>query len=871
MLGNARRGYLHSLIYLLGYSVTIPVYAGADSKTPSSTSEQYMFDSALFRGQSVNQAGLMQRLGQQQILIAGVYKVDVYINGHFSERLQLEFKDYKQQVQPCFQFEMLKRIGLQQHHLQTAQQLQLKQQCFYLTEQIQDSRVNFDFPRLRLNITIPQQELNYMPRGYVDAAEWNAGSHIAFVNYTANYYYNVNRTEDSQLHQDAAYLALSGGINFGKWQYRQQSSLSYQQKNGLQWENIRSYVVRIVPKIRGQLTLGQVYSSGQFFSGLSFNGLNITSDDRMLPESIRGYAPVVQGVARTKAKVSILQNGKEIYQTTVSPGAFKITDLYPTSYQGDLTVLVYEADASVTQFKVPFSALPESLRAGLYRYNFDLGQTRDIGEDSFFSNITYQYGLNNAVTLNTGIRVAKDFHALLFGATYSSFWGAMASNLTYSHAKINQLGDVEGWLANLTYTKTLQPTNTHISLAGYRYSTGGYRDLSDVIGLRDALKKNEIWQSSSYLQRSRIELIINQHLSDYGSLYISGSLQDYYDGRDQDIQIQCGYSKTFKNGVSLSLSLIRQENAAYQVTDTSTYSDYKPHTAQDKITETTLSLSLSLPLSQAKKVRSPYLDLTYSRSSDESGTLQAMLAATMQKDPTISYALGVNYDESQRKTAWNGNLSKRFANITLGLSASASQESWQVSSNIQGALALHSGGITFGPYLSETFALIEAKGAQGAKVFNGQGASINRFGYALLPALTAYRYNSIVLDPQGISEKIEIESGEQQVAPLAGAAIKVKFKTRMGYPLLLKAKLTQEPAEYVPMGAEVLDENRNVIAMVGQAGQVYLRTEKRQGILYFQWGENNQQRCHLSYVIDDVAVQQALIRFEQTCQMEIVP
>lgn len=874
MRSNEVNGYLRVLFYVIGQAVTTQVYAEvmSDSATTQPKSDEYMFDSTLFRGQSINQAGLMQRLGQKQTLIAGLYKVDVYVNGRFVERMQLEFKEIQQEVQPCFQPDMLKRIGLQQHYVDSAEQLVAQQQCFLLLSQVKGSELKLDFGRLRLNLSIPQQELQYVPRGYVNAAEWNAGSSIAFMNYTASYYYNSNNTEASQTHQDSAYLSLSSGMNFGKWQFRQQSSVNYRLDNRVSWENLQSYVMRAVPEIHGQLTLGQVYSSGQFFSGLSFNGLNIATDDRMLPESVRGYAPVVQGVAKTKAKVSILQNGKEIYQTSVAPGAFKITDLYPTNYHGDLTVLIYEADASVTQFKVPFSALPESLRAGLYRYNFDLGRTRDIGEDSYFSNITYQRGINNAVTLNTGLRIAEDFQAILLGATYSSFWGAFGSNMTYSHATIEQLGRVQGWLASLTYSKTMQPSNTHISIAGYRYSTEGYRDLSDVIGMRYALKNGDTWQSSSYLQRSRIELSVNQNLGRWGMLFMSGSLQDYYANRDQDIQMQLGYNKTFKNGVSLNLSLIRQTNATYQSSSSNDNQGHLAHAVQQSSrTDTTLSLSLSLPLASAKKARAPSLDLAYSHASDQSGSLQAMLSATPEKDHTINYVLGLSYDERLHSATCNGNLSKHFDNLSVGLSAAASQESWQVSGNAQGALAIHSGGITFGPYLSETFALIEAKGAYGAKVFNGQGASINKSGYALLPALTAYRYNSIALDPQGIPEQIEIQSGEQQVVPLAGAAIKVRFKTRIGYPLLLQTRLNNPQKEYVALGAEVLDEHHNIIGMVGQAGQIYVRTENRQGILHIQWGDDDQQRCRVEYTIDDQALQNTLIRLEQVCQLEHTP
>ncbi|WP_419181903.1 hypothetical protein [Providencia rettgeri] len=35
-------------------------------------------------------------------------------------------------------------------------------------------------------------------------------------------------------------------------------------------------------------------------------------------------------------------------------------------------------------------------------------------------------------------------------------------------------------------------------------------------------------------------------------------------------------------------------------------------------------------------------------------------------------------------------------------------------------MALHSGGVTLGPYSGDTFALVEAKGAKGTHVLNAQ-------------------------------------------------------------------------------------------------------------------------------------------------------
>ncbi|MCV5824209.1 fimbria/pilus outer membrane usher protein, partial [Escherichia coli] len=87
-------------------------------------------------------------------------------------------------------------------------------------------------------------------------------------------------------------------------------------------------------------------------------GAMLASDEEMLPDSQRGFAPIVRGIAKSNAEVSVEQNGYVIYRTYVQPGAFEINDLYPTANSGDLTVIIKEADGSEQRFIQPFSSVP---------------------------------------------------------------------------------------------------------------------------------------------------------------------------------------------------------------------------------------------------------------------------------------------------------------------------------------------------------------------------------------------------------------------------------------------------------------------------------------------------------------------------------
>lgn len=145
----------------------------------------------------------------------------------------------------------------------------------------------------------------------------------------------------------------------------------------------------------------------------------------------------MRGTAATAARVVISQNGRKIREVNVAPGPFVIDDLYDSAYAGDLDVQVFEADGSVSSFSVPFASVPESMRPGLSRYSFTLGQARQYGDgDDLFADFTYQRGMSNALTANLGLRVADDYLAMLGGGVLATRFGAFGLNSTYSSARV---------------------------------------------------------------------------------------------------------------------------------------------------------------------------------------------------------------------------------------------------------------------------------------------------------------------------------------------------------------------------------------------------------------------------------------------------
>ncbi|AOA60044.1 hypothetical protein BFG52_16110 [Acinetobacter larvae] len=856
------------------YAVGSMLYAAA----PMPEEDEYIFDPNIFAGRSAGHQALLQRMSQTESVMAGPYKVDVYLNGQLLERLEVQFvQKTTQRIEPCFDEPTLRKFALAQKNIdiiQSQSQSQSQSQgCIFLADYVAGTRIEFDSGKLRLDVFIPQSELRAVPRGYVDPAMWDAGEGIFFINYAGHYYESrLIHQQQSQAAQQyrAAYLALQTGFNVGKWQYRQQSHIQYSQTMGTQWANIRRVVSRPLAGIKSVLNMGEIYSAGRFFSGMAFYGINLASEERMLPESMRGYAPVVQGIAKSNAKISIVQNQKEIYQTTVAAGPFVIQDLYPTSFNGDLLLVIEEADGELRYIKVPFAAMPESLRPGASRYHWDVGQTRQGQQPRFFSNLTYQRGVSNRSTVHVGARVARDYYATAAGAVYSTAWGAFAVNFTHSQAKlIEQPQPQHGHMLQLSYSQKIATSDTTLNMAVYRYGGQGYLDLNDVIDRpRKKTDADTVVVLPVQQRHLRYELSLNQNLAEFGLLFLSASAQKARDRQHHDVQFQLGYAKTFANGLSFNVSLLHQNIVdPYQTIRQASRTGLSLGSTGK---ESTLNVSLSYSLGRAKSYAAKNLGLNYSQRQHQPASYQTSLSGTLGPERTLSYSIGVQQQPYQAQPTWVANIAQRFAYVATGLHIAKSPQSWQVSSNVQGALAVHRGGITLGPYLGDSFVLVAAPGARGARVMSGQ-TRINRSGYALIPAITPYRYNEIILDPAGMSERVELLSQQHRVAPYAGATVKVNFATRIGYPLFIQTHLPS--GEFVPLGAEVIDAAGHVLGMVGQSGQMYVRVSQREGALRVRWGDDATQQCTFAYALTAKQLEwaQDMIRLEKNCQSEGLP
>jgi outer membrane usher protein len=551
----------------------------------------------------------------------------------------------------------------------------------------------------------------------------------------------------------------------------------------------------------------------------------------MLPDSQRGYAPVVRGVANTNARVTISQNGIRLYETTVAPGAFVISDLYPTGYGGDLQVSVTEADGSVRSFAVPYAAVPLSLREGQNRYSLTAGMVRHLPNTSpLFSQATWQHGFTNMLTGYGGLALARGYASPMVGAALTTPWGAFGIDLTHAATRIPHDGTFSGQSLRASYAKSFAETGTHVAIAAYRYSTNGFFGLNDAMRARD---QAELLRPSTslYRPRNRASLVMGQQFGPTGgSLSFTASTSRYWNRQGSNSDFSIGYSNAFRS-IAYNLSASRQSDAWGQ-------------------SNTLLHVGLSIPLSTERSMM-----LTTNTNRDSRGRMQAQahLSGLLGNDNSLSYGLSANHNRSERSgnsTSASANATYRAPQGELSGSISASSGYQQYSIGARGALVAHPGGVTLAQPLSDTFAIVEAKDAEGARIPNAPGVRVDSRGYAVVPYLTPFSMNEVSIDPKGLSTDVELKETSQHVAPLAGAVPLLVFKTSYGRSAVIRAR--QAGNLPVPFGATVLDMDGKDMGVIGQAGKLLARGLSDQGELQVQWKtDSGMAGCNLSYTLPE--------------------
>lgn len=762
--------------------------------------------------------------------LAGKYHVDIYVNDTHADTLEIEFAQADKETQngkliPCLHTEMLRAWGIK---IEDEKQ-KAENSCFDLSS-IDGLTTDFRFTEQRLNISVPQALITHQPQGYIDPSRWDDGINAFMLNYS------LNGTKSLGQHggiEDNQYINLHPGLNIAGWRYRNYSI--WDSTSSGKWDSVYNYIAKDIKTLRSQLVLGDSNTPSSVFDSVAFRGVQLFSDDDMQPESQKGYAPVVSGIANTNAEVSVLQHGYTIYKTNVAPGAFEINDLYPTSGSGDLILLIKESDGTERRSVIPYASVPAQVREGAFKYQAVVGKTRfnSVGEDANFSQVSLIYGLPWDLTAYTGAQYAAGIYQsyLIGGAIDLGRIGAVSLDMTRAQTTFQHSSrpDAVGDSLRLRYNKNLNDFGTNIVISGYRYSTKGYYSLQEAVEKNgyDALNS----MPSTGNMRSKTDFSLSQDIK-YGFLSLSLSQRRLWNDN--------AYTSI---GVSYS-------NAWNRVNYNINYTMNKQPGSDVSTDDRQLALNVNIPLDIFSHPGSVSYNLT---SGQNNSYHNIMLSGSALKNESLNWSVQQGYDATDHAVSGNTSASWTGSSGKINAGYSYDEAGRSVNYGVDGGMLLTRQGLTFSQQLGETNALVIAPGAANIAVSGQTGILTDAHGLAVIPNVTPFRDTNLSFDTETINnEKIELIDTNKMVTPTRGAIVLARYQTSIGSKALIN--LVKKDGTPVPFGANVTLQNQPAPApsgITGNNGQVYMTGLKETGTLLAQWGDTPDEQCIADYHLNE--------------------
>lgn len=780
----------------------------------------------------------LSRFEQAGYIPPGEYLLEVSVNGRglaSQQLIQFLPVDNGKSSRMCLAPELVERFGL----LDTVRQslpLWNEGKCVSFDDK-PDARIHFDSQQQRLVITFPQAWMIYKNSNWVGPEMWDNGIPGLIFDYNvlaSRYEPYQGRNTDSI----SSYGTL--GANAGPWrlradyQYSNNHTDNYGTNQSFSWTQI--YAFRPIPSIGGRLTAGQTYLNSDIFDSFRFTGATVSSDQRMLPPSLRGYAPQVNGIAQTNAKVIISQQGRIVYQAKVTPGPFVIQDLSDVVH-GTLDVRVEEEDGRVSTFQVNAASVPFLTRKGGIRYKAAMGKPSVTNDNHLISPMFYMgelsWGAFNDTSLYGGLIATSgnDYNALAAGVGQNLHdFGAISFDVTRSDAELPKLERKSAYSYRVNYSKRFDETNTQVTFAGYRFSERGFMSMNQYLDKRTAM-------FYSRDDKQTYTLTANQYLKwpDI-TVYLSATHKTYWNDVDS-------------NTYTLSMSKLFDIGEIRNVSATLSASKIKYGFDDDQ----QIYLSLNMPVGTGQQV-------SYDASHDNSrGFVQ-----------TASY-----YNTMDRNNSWRISASGSTPQFTRGepilrvgyqhtspygqlvIDGSHSPKDYRsASANWYGSLTMTPRGAAFHQNSSgnEPRLLVDTNSVEDVE-FNGGSAKSNSAGIAVISNTPSYQSSDVNVDMNTLPDNTEIYDSVIQKTLTEGAIGYRKVRAVRGQRFM--ASLQMQDGRVPPMGASVVDRKTGIEAgIVGENGLVYLTGVNEADLLEVRWNEQDQCRIR---VIGDASIQDGIV------------
>lgn len=684
-----------------------------------------------------------------------------------------------------------------------------------------------DFSAGALRVSLPQAYLEYTADNWDPPSRWDNGITGFILDYNLNTQLTKQREAGHSNRQDISGNGTTG-LNAGAWRLRADWQGRYSRTNhesDRNWDWNRFYAYRAIAPLRAKLTLGENYLTSGMFDSFRYTGVALDTDDMMLPPNLRGYAPEVSGVAKTNARVTVKQQGRVIYETTVAAGPFQIRDL-SNALSGKLDVEVAEQDGSVQTFQVDAASVPYLTRPGLVRYKVALGKPSEYDhrvKGPEFISSEFSLGISNGWSVYGGGLFAGKYNAVSAGIGRDLLiLGALSADITQSRASLPGGEIKKGGSYRLSYSKRFDATDSQVTFAGYRFSERDFMTMSQYLNAR---YHNSVVTGNG---KEMYTMTFSQSLSSLNTnVYLNFNHQTYWDRPASDNWNISG-SHYFDIGqvknISLNLSAYRNRHEGGR--DDGMY------------------ISLSVPWGESGSIgySGQFSKGQNSHSADYSDRINERtnyrITAGMSSDHR---AIGNGYldyrGDKAEVTATAGFAGERYSaagfSVRGGFTATA-----------EGA-ALHRSGVMGG-----TRMLVDTGGVADVPVRGGGGETTsNIFGKAVVSDVSNYYRSSVNVDLNRLGENAEATRSVVQGTLTEGAIGYRRFGIVSGQKAMAVLSLTD--GDIPPFGAVVQNNDHIQTGMVSEDGMVWLSGINPEETMQVSWGGDVQCEIRFPATIPD--------------------
>lgn len=757
---------------------------------------------------------------------AGTYLVSVQINKNtLPKTYNIEWinTDDDKGSMLCLTQKHLIEFGFSDAFIGSLQQLN-QQGCLDLSHK-PELNARLDKANMVLTLTVPQAWMKYQAKNWTPPEFWDNGIPGLLLDY------NLYGSQYIPSHGDSnqninSYGTL--GFNLGAWRlrsdYQYDQSFTKNHSNGSSSSLPRTYLFRPIPSLASKFTMGQYDLSSDLYDTFHFTGASLESDEQMLPPDLRGYAPQINGIAQTNARVTVSQNGRTLYQTSVSPGPFTITDL-GTTLQGQLDVTIEEEDGRKSSFQVGSASIPFLTRKGQVRYKSSVGKPtspthNDVNNPLFWTGEISWGWLNDISLYGGGIVTADDYQAATGGIGFNlNNFGSLSFDITRAEANLrdDNQGKQRGFSYRANYAKRFEETGSQITFAGYRFSDKEYVTMNEYINSRNG-------SNSSNNEKESYVLSFNQYIDPLAlNSYLSITRNTYWNS-ETNTNYSFSISRNFDIGdfknISASLALSR--------------------VSWDDNDENQYYFSITVPFENNRNV-------TYSlqRYGDSASTQTATYYDGSDRNNPWNLAVsGTDKQLGDGDAALRGYYQHYSPKGRLNVNGSMQPSNYRsLSAGWSGSFTATRYGAAFHDYNpgNSSRVLVDADGISGVEVNNNR-TKTNMFGIAVVPSVGNYTTTTVMVNNNNLPDGVDVTNSVIRATLTEGSIGYMPLSATKGYQIIGVIRL--EDGRYPPLGVTVTDKQTGRdIGLVADDGFVYLSGVQEKSTLTLKW---NNKVCDIT-------------------------